>query len=213
MVWFLLSFSLCLCLSLSFILFHFSRFFLANPLPHSKETASCAQQLQGYLLAKNRLSGNFQRFSKLKFYIFFLSIAYFHGQTFTVDHHRKDVASLLPATFVTASMEALNPGTWMLNCLVNDHYNAGMYALFNVTKCDGKDKPVPSVSGGKKRTYYIAANEIPWNYGPTGTNNMNGESLTLADRYELHDQISNKAPVLTLRHSCFIVGHRINLTN
>ena len=29
----------------SFILFHFSRFFLANPLPHSKETASCAQQL------------------------------------------------------------------------------------------------------------------------------------------------------------------------
>ena len=149
----------------------------------------------------------------MKFYIFFLSIAYFHGQTFTVDHHRKDVASLLPATFVTASMKALNPGTWMLNCLVNDHYNAGMYALFNVTKCDGKDKPVLSVSGGKKRTYYIAANEIPWNYGPTGTNNMNGESLTLADRYELHDQISNKAPVLTLRHSCFIVGHRINLTN
>lgn len=110
-----------------------------------------------------------------------LHTAYFHGQTFTVDNHRKDVASLLPATFVTASMKALNPGTWMLNCLVNDHYNAGMYALFNVTKCDGKIHPVPSVSGGKKRTYYIAANEIPWNYGPTGMNNMTGENLTLAD--------------------------------
>lgn len=45
MVWFLLSSSPCLCLFFSFILFHFSRFFLANPLPHSKETASCAQQL------------------------------------------------------------------------------------------------------------------------------------------------------------------------
>ena len=165
-------------------------FFLRILYRTPKKPPAALNSSTGYLLAKNRLSGNFQGFSKLKFYIFFLSIAYFHGQTFTVDNHRKDVASLLPATFVTASMKALNPGTWMLNCLVNDHYNAGMYALFNVTKCDGKIHPVPSVSGGKKRTYYIAANEIPWNYGPTGMNNMTGENLTLADRYERHDQIS-----------------------
>ena len=81
-------------------------------------------------------------------------------------------------------MKALNPGTWMLNCLVNDHYNAGMYALFNVTKCDGKSGHVPAVSGGKTRTYYIAANEMLWNYGPTGMNDMDGESLTKADRYK-----------------------------
>ncbi|KAL9973399.1 hypothetical protein ACROYT_G019855 [Oculina patagonica] len=104
--------------------------------------------------------------------------AYIHGQSFTIDGHRKDVASLLPATFVTASMKALNPGTWMLNCLVNDHYNAGMYALFNVTKCDGKTGHVPTVSGGKTRRYFIAANEVPWNYGPSGTNKMDGQSLT-----------------------------------
>lgn len=189
MVWFLLSSSPCLCLFISFILFHFSRFFLRILYRTPKKPPAALNSCTGYLLAK-KLSGNFQGFSKLKFYIFFLSIAYFHGQTFTVDNHRKDVASLLPATFVTASMKALNPGTWMLNCLVNDHYNAGMYALFNVTKCDGKIHPVPSVSGGKKRTYYIAANEIPWNYGPTGMNNMTGENLTLADRYERHDQIS-----------------------
>ena len=79
-------------------------------------------------------------------------------------------------------MKALNPGTWMLNCEVDDHYNAGMYALFNVTKCDGRSGHVPAVSGGKTRTYYIAANEVLWNYGPTGMNNMNGESLTKADR-------------------------------
>ncbi|XP_022788227.1 hephaestin-like protein [Stylophora pistillata] len=107
--------------------------------------------------------------------------AYFHGQSFIIDGHRKDVASLLPATFVTASMKALNPGTWMLNCLVNDHYNAGMYALYHVTKCNGKSNYVPTVSGGKTRTYYIAANEVPWNYGPTGMNNMDGQSLTKPD--------------------------------
>lgn len=104
--------------------------------------------------------------------------AYFHGQSFTIDGHRKDVASLLPATFVTATMKAQNLGQWMLNCLVNDHYNAGMYTLFNVTKCPGKTGAVPTVSGSKKRTYFIAANEIEWNYGPSNVNQMDGESLT-----------------------------------
>lgn len=120
--------------------------------------------------------------SCLMFIIFFTNAAYFHGQSFIIDGHRKDVASLLPATFVTATMKALNPGTWMLNCLVNDHYNAGMYALYNVTKCAGKSDYVPTVSGGKTRRYYIAANEVPWNYGPTGMNNMDGQSLTKPDR-------------------------------
>ena len=83
---------------------------------------------------------------------------------------------------MTADMKALNPGTWMLNCLVNDHYNAGMYTLFNVTKCEGKSGHVPTVSGGKKRTYYIAANEMDWNYGPSGMNNIDGMSLTTPDR-------------------------------
>ncbi|KAL9973398.1 hypothetical protein ACROYT_G019854 [Oculina patagonica] len=104
--------------------------------------------------------------------------AYIHGQSFIIDGHRKDVASLFPATFVTASMKALNPGTWMLNCLVNNHWYAGMYALLNVTKCDGKTGHVPTVSGGKTRRYFIAANEVPWNYGPSGKNNMDGQSLT-----------------------------------
>lgn len=71
----------------------------------------------------------------------------------------------------------------MLNCLVNnDHYNNGMYALFNVTKCDGKPSHVPTVSGGKTRTYFIAANEVVWDYGPTGMNNMEGQKLTKPDR-------------------------------
>ena len=70
----------------------------------------------------------------------------------------------------------------MLNCLVNDHYNAGMYTLFNVTKCPGKVGVAPSVSGEKKRTYFIAANEVEWNYGPTGVNGMDGQSLIAPGR-------------------------------
>ena len=56
---------------------------------------------------------------------FFFSAAFFHGQTMKIDAHRKDVATLLPATFVTATMTSSNPGTWLLNCVVTDHYAAG----------------------------------------------------------------------------------------
>jgi hypothetical protein len=48
-----------------------------------------------------------------------------------------------------------------------------MYALFNVSKCDGKSAASYSLSG-KTRTYYIAAEEVVWDYGPTGMNNFKG---------------------------------------
>ncbi|CAH3142781.1 unnamed protein product [Pocillopora meandrina] len=102
--------------------------------------------------------------------------AYFHGQTFTIDKHLRSVATLLPATFVTASMTAINPGTWLLNCMVTSNYDGGMYALFNVTKCD-RDIKVPIASGGRTRRYFIAAEEKMWNYGPSGVNQITGDDL------------------------------------
>ncbi|NXU05971.1 HEPH protein, partial [Buphagus erythrorhynchus] len=47
--------------------------------------------------------------------------AYFHGETLKIRGHRTDVASLFPATFVTADMTPRNPGRWLLSCQVNDH--------------------------------------------------------------------------------------------
>jgi len=83
---------------------------------------------------------------------------------------------------MTAYMEALNPGTWLLNCMNSQVFESGMSALFNVTDC-GKGVEVPSVSGGETRIYYIAADEVLWNYGPTGENNVDGASLTSPERY------------------------------
>ena len=109
--------------------------------------------------------------------LFFLFIvAYFHGQTFTIDKHLRSIATLLPATFVTATMTAVNPGTWLLNCMVTGNYDGGMYALFNVTKC-ARDFDPPVASGGRTRKYFIAAEEKMWNYGPSGINKMTGEDL------------------------------------
>lgn len=113
--------------------------------------------------------------------LFFCS-AYFHGQIFNIDHHRRSIATLLPATFVAANMKAINPGTWLLNCMVTGNYDGGMYALFNVTKCAGDVVP-PVASGGITRKYFIAAEEKMWNYGPSGVNKMNGDQLTKPGRY------------------------------
>jgi len=102
--------------------------------------------------------------------------AYFHGQTFTIDKHLKSISTLLAATFVTGTMTAVNPGTWLLNCMVTSNYDGGMYALFNVTKC-ARDFDTPVARGGKTRKYFIAAEEKRWNYGPSGIDKMTGEDL------------------------------------
>lgn len=65
-------------------------------------------------------------------------------------------------------------------------FDNGMSALFNVTDC-GKAVDLPSVDGGETRVYYIAVEEVIWNYGPTGENNIDGASLTRPNRYINHN--------------------------
>lgn len=114
------------------------------------------------------------------------SLASFHGHTVKITSHRRNTATLLPSTFITAYMEALNPGTWLLNCMNSQFFDNGMSALFNVTTDCGKGVELPSVAGGETRIYYIAADEVIWNYGPTGENNIDGASLTSPKRYRYH---------------------------
>ena len=89
---------------------------------------------------------------------------------------------MFPARSSTGHMIASNPGTWLLNCLVNDHYSAGMSALYNVTNCAGTNVPNDKPLDGKTREYFIAAEEVIWDYAPTGLDNFNGGNLTSEDR-------------------------------
>ena len=73
MVWFLLSSSLCLCLSFFFYPLSFFSLFLANPLPHSKETASCAQQLHRLSSSQEQALRQFSGIFKIEI-LHFLSI-------------------------------------------------------------------------------------------------------------------------------------------
>lgn len=101
----------------------------------------------------------------------------FHGHTVQISSHRRDTALLLPATFLTAYMTAWNPGTWLLNCMKSDFFDKGMSALFRVSPCKNK-VTMPTVSGSRTKIYYLAADEVMWDYGPSGVNNMDGKPLT-----------------------------------
>ncbi|XP_069723793.1 hephaestin isoform X2 [Phaenicophaeus curvirostris] len=104
--------------------------------------------------------------------------AYFHGETLSIRGHRTDVASLFPATFVTADMIPRNPGRWLLSCQINDHIQAGMAALYEVRLCS-REAP-PSALEGRVRKYYIAAKEVQWDYGPSGLDQRTGKQLSEA---------------------------------
>uniref|UniRef100_A0A8B9PR09 Hephaestin n=1 Tax=Apteryx owenii TaxID=8824 RepID=A0A8B9PR09_APTOW len=104
--------------------------------------------------------------------------AYFHGEMLIIRGHRTDVASLFPATFVTADMIPSNPGRWLLSCQVNDHIQAGMGALYEVRPCS-RQAPRSTLKG-RVRKYYIAAKEVQWDYGPSGLDQSSGKQLSEA---------------------------------
>uniref|UniRef100_G5EA73 Ceruloplasmin n=1 Tax=Sarcophilus harrisii TaxID=9305 RepID=G5EA73_SARHA len=109
---------------------------------------------------------------KVKWYLFGMGneidvhAAFFHGQTLTNQHHRVDTINLFPATLIDALMVAKNPGEWLLSCQNFNHMKAGLKAFFQVQDC--KKPSYDNVDGKTIRHYYIAAEEIIWNYAPSG---------------------------------------------
>ncbi|XP_073673584.1 ferroxidase HEPHL1-like [Garra rufa] len=105
--------------------------------------------------------------------------AYFHGHTLIDRMHRTDVLSLFPATSVTATMIPRTEGKWLLSCQVNDHIQAGMQSFYEVSACGSSSSSTEAP--GKERRFYIAAEEMVWDYAPSGMNYMTDVNLTTPD--------------------------------
>uniref|UniRef100_A0A673H082 ferroxidase n=1 Tax=Sinocyclocheilus rhinocerous TaxID=307959 RepID=A0A673H082_9TELE len=105
--------------------------------------------------------------------------AYFHGHTLVDRMHRTDVLSLFPATFVTATMIPRTEGKWLLSCQVNDHVQAGMQVFYEVSACGSTASATEAP--GKERRFYIAAEEMVWDYASSGMNYMTNKPLTEPD--------------------------------
>eukprot|EP00794_Sanderia_malayensis_P014202 gene14202-15684_t len=109
--------------------------------------------------------------------------ATFNGNTILSDHHRKDTQSLFPARTAVSIMDVQNPGKWMFSCQVTDHYSGGMFTFYNAQKCGGggpglkRDGSTTAESNGIVREYFIAAEEVEWDYGPSGMNYFDGGKL------------------------------------
>ena len=87
------------------------------------------------------------------------------GATLDLHHHRVNTLELMAASMVTADMTSATPGSWNLFCNVDKYLKRGMTTQFTVTPTLGYTAPT-----GSTRTYYIAADEVDWNYLPLGEN-------------------------------------------
>ncbi|KAF6384558.1 ceruloplasmin [Rhinolophus ferrumequinum] len=120
---------------------------------------------------------------RVKWYLFGMGnevdvhAAFFHGQTLTNKNYRVDTINLFPATLLDAFMVAQNPGEWMLSCQNLNHLKAGLQAFFQVQDCH-KPSSEDDIRGKHVRHYYIAAEEIIWNYAPSNIDTFTKENLT-----------------------------------
>ncbi|XP_004682176.1 PREDICTED: ceruloplasmin-like [Condylura cristata] len=103
---------------------------------------------------------------------------YLHGQTLISRNHRKDTITIFPSSLESASMVAKSPGEWMLGCQIHGkNLLLSMKAFFSVKNCE---KPSTSNTRTNVIHYYIAAEEIFWNYAPSGVDFFTKKNLTAA---------------------------------
>jgi manganese oxidase len=68
--------------------------------------------------------------------------AHWHGKTIMRHGRSEDVIPLLPGQTETVDMLADNPGTWMFQCHVADHVEAGMMATYRIRPVHPRSCPV-----------------------------------------------------------------------
>ncbi|KAM8975284.1 ferroxidase HEPHL1 [Pelodytes ibericus] len=105
---------------------------------------------------------------------------YFEGNTLDLGGMTRDTISLFPHTTVTAYMHPDEAGVFEVGCQTVDHNINGMKHTYTVSQCNHSAVQ----QYGTIRTYFIAAEEVEWDYSPDrswefekhGINALNHES-------------------------------------
>uniref|UniRef100_A0AAR2L1U4 ferroxidase n=1 Tax=Pygocentrus nattereri TaxID=42514 RepID=A0AAR2L1U4_PYGNA len=105
---------------------------------------------------------------------------YFQGNTFQQGGTTRDTLSLFPHTSVTVSMIPNNDGSFELSCLTTDHHRGGMRHIYTVKQCLQSQNPVTTFQ--PDRIFYLAAEEVVWNYAPNRTWELEKHNATLEHR-------------------------------
>ena len=80
----------------------------------------------------------------------------------------------------TFKMVPNSVGTWGLVCRVNDHFSAGMKAIYTVNQCSAANS---TISSKVKRTFYIGIVEIEWDYAESNRSLTHGFKLDENEQY------------------------------
>uniref|UniRef100_A0A2K6FGC7 Coagulation factor V n=1 Tax=Propithecus coquereli TaxID=379532 RepID=A0A2K6FGC7_PROCO len=105
---------------------------------------------------------------------------HFNGQVLEQNHHKVSAITLVSATSTTANMTVSTEGRWIISSLTPKHLQAGMQAYINIKNCPKKTRMPNKMTLEQRRhikrwEYFIAAEEVIWDYAPIVPANMDQE--------------------------------------
>uniref|UniRef100_A0A803TGS6 Coagulation factor V n=1 Tax=Anolis carolinensis TaxID=28377 RepID=A0A803TGS6_ANOCA len=102
---------------------------------------------------------------------------HFNGQTLEQNQYKESTINLVGGASTTANMSVSNTGRWLISSLVPRHLQAGMHGYLNIEDCGNPDTLTKKLSYKELRMikdwdYFIAAEEIVWDYAPEIPDNI-----------------------------------------
>nr|XP_019602979.1 PREDICTED: coagulation factor V [Rhinolophus sinicus] len=109
---------------------------------------------------------------------------HFNGQVLEQNHHKISAVTLVTATSATANMTMSPEGKWTISSLISKHLQAGMQANIDVQNCAKKTRKPTTLTREQRRhmkrwEYFIAAEEVIWDYAPVIPANMDKKYRSL----------------------------------
>ncbi|CAO2636086.1 Ferroxidase HEPHL1, partial [Lemmus lemmus] len=89
---------------------------------------------------------------------------YFQGNTIHLRGTHRDSLALFPHMATTAFMQPDHAGIFKVFCSTLHHFVRGMGQIYEVSSCGNRDPSEPPY--GMLRTFFIAAEEVEWDYAP-----------------------------------------------
>ncbi|XP_063109706.1 coagulation factor V isoform X1 [Cavia porcellus] len=96
---------------------------------------------------------------------------HFNGQVLEQNHQKVSTVTLVSATSTTANMTVSPEGKWTISSLIPRHFQAGMQVHIDIVNCPKKTRNVKKLTLEQRRyikrwEYFIAAEEVMWDYAP-----------------------------------------------
>ncbi|GAB1285630.1 Coagulation factor V [Apodemus speciosus] len=109
---------------------------------------------------------------------------HFNGQVLEQNQHKVSTVTLVSGTSMTANMTMSPEGKWIVSSLIPKHYQAGMQAYIDIKNCPKKTRNPKTLTREQRRhmkrwEYFIAAEEVIWNYAPVIPANMDKKYRSL----------------------------------